>query len=59
MKTEVVSIAAATQKRKKQVVENKQVTKQKGAGVATKDEDEEELAPGEDKIMNIIFSSKL
>ena len=53
MKKEVVSPTAATQKRKKQVVENKQVTKQKGAEVATKDEDEEELAPGEDKIMNI------
>lgn len=53
MKKEVVSPTAATQKRKKQSVENKQVTKQKRAKVATKDGDEEGLAPGEDKIMKI------
>ena len=56
----MVSPTAAIQKRKKQSVESKEVTKQKGAKVATKDEDdnhegdadedEEELSPGEDKI---------
>ena len=56
----MVSPTAATQERKKQSEESEEVTKQKGAKVATKDEgdnregdadeDEEELSPGEDKI---------
>ena len=49
----MVSLTAATQKRKKQLVGSKQVTKQNGAKVATEDDDDddkEELVPGEDKI---------
>ena len=53
----MVSIAAATQKRKKESVDSKEVTKQKGAKVATKDEEEEEVeeeeeefTPGEDEV---------
>lgn len=57
MKTEVVSPTKITQKRKKQSVDGKEVTKQKGTNVATKDDDEEEVeeeeeefTPGEDEV---------